>query len=215
MATNSYYSLLGISSNATTEQVRTRFLELARTLHPDRFQGREKEEAEERFQQLTEAFNVLSNPMRRREHDEELARGEAKDSGPDLQQLVKVYMQRGVQAYREQNYSAAADNFQRAARTDPANGRAWYHIALACSHQDRWLSQAVSAIERACQLEAMNGKYLKLAGHLFEKAGKVAEAERYYTQALKWGGEDEAVQGALDRLQKSKKGKSSFFGKAT
>ena len=54
-----YYSKLGVSQNATTDQVRSRFLELAKKLHPDRFQGEEKEEAERNFQEITEAFNVL------------------------------------------------------------------------------------------------------------------------------------------------------------
>lgn len=208
---SSYYSILGIPQNATTEQVRSRFLELARTLHPDRFQGAEKEEAERNFQEITEAFNVLSNPSLRREHDQSLAQPEGEQSGPDPAQLVKVYMQRGVKSYREKNYSAAADNFQRATQAEPSNAKAWYHVALACSHQTRWTAQAMKAIERACELEPLNSRYAKFAGKLFEKGERFTEAQRYYTAALKWGGQDEEVKAALEGLEKKRKGRAGGF----
>ena len=211
----SYYTILGVPQNATSEQVRTKFLELAKKMHPDRFQGEEKVRAEATFQQITEAFNVLYNPSRRREHDEELARPDQEQQGPDLEQLFKVYMQRGVKAYREKNFSAAADNFNRAARTDPANAKAWYHVALACNHEQRWLMQAVSAIERACQLEPLNGKYAKLAGRLSERAGKPEEAERFYAAALKWDGPDQEVEEALNRIRKGRKGRGRLFGRSS
>lgn len=214
MATN-YYTILGVAQNATTDQVRARFLELAKQLHPDRFPGESKAKAEEDFQRITEAFNVLSNPMRRREHDQDLATPVAEQSGPDPDQLLKVYMQRGVKAYREKNFPAAADNFHRAAKTDPNSAKAWYHLGLACGQESRWRQQALAAFERACDLEPMNFRYTKAAGELFEKAGKVEEAARYYSLAVKWGGGDDDIREALERLRKTnKKGLSGFFGKA-
>jgi curved DNA-binding protein CbpA len=214
MATN-YYSVLGISQNATTEQVRSRFLDLARTLHPDRYQGEEKEKAEARFQEITEAFNILSNPVRRRDHDQELARPQGDDQeGPDQGQLARLYMQRGVKSYREKNFSAAADNFHRAAQAEPTNAKTWYHLALACSQENRWIQQALAAVQRACDLEPMNFRYAKFAGRLFEENGQVVEAEKYYSQALKWGGDDPDIQQALQQLSnKGRKGLSGIFRK--
>jgi len=211
----SYYTILGVPQNATSDQIRSKFLDLAKKMHPDRFQGEEKNRAEGTFQQITEAFNVLSNSSRRREHDEDLARPEKEQSGPDLEQLFKIYMQRGVKAFRENNFSAAADNFNRAARTEPANAKAWYHVALACSNEQRWLMQAVSAIERACELESMNGKYSKLAGRLCERAGKLEEAERFYASALQWAGQDPEVEESLNRIRKGPKGRGGLFGKSS
>jgi len=210
---DNYYSILGVPQNATTDQVRSRFLQLAQKLHPDRFQGEGKEEAERNFQEITEAFNVLSNPTRRRVYDQELTQQPAMEqSGPDPEQLVKVYMQRGVKSYRDKQYSAAADNFHRAAQADPSNPKAWYHVALACSHQERWNQQAMLAIEKACELEPMNARYAKFAGRIFEKGGKPEQAEQFYSKALRWGGEDEEIRTALDGLsQKRKKGRSGFF----
>ena len=72
-----YYSILGVSSSATDTEIRGRFHELVRTRHPDRSTGADKDRAEVEFQKITEAFNVLSDPERRRAHDFQLARPDA------------------------------------------------------------------------------------------------------------------------------------------
>ncbi len=211
----SYYTILGVPQNATSEQVRTKFLDLAKKMHPDRFQGDEKTRAEETFQQITEAFNVLRDASRRREHDEDLARPEQEQQVSELEQLFKIHMQRGVKDFREKNYSAAADNFNRATRADPTNAKAWYHVALACSNEQRWKMEAVSAIDRACKLEPMNGKYAKLAGRLNERAGKLEEAERFYAAALEWAGPDPEIEEALSQIRKGRKGRGRLFGRSS
>ncbi|HEY4588113.1 MAG TPA: DnaJ domain-containing protein, partial [Thermoanaerobaculia bacterium] len=63
-----FYTVLAVPRNATEDQIRQRFRELARTRHPDRFQGGEKARAEKEFQEITQAFNVLVDPERRRRH---------------------------------------------------------------------------------------------------------------------------------------------------
>lgn len=105
-----FYAVLALPRNATEDQIRQRFREMARLRHPDRFQGAEKEKAEVEFQEITQAFNTLSDPERRRMHDTELVRP-TNDSDP--RQLCRVYMQRGVKAYKEKGWLEAADNLDR------------------------------------------------------------------------------------------------------
>lgn len=208
----SYYDLLALPQNATSEQIRSRFRELVRKRHPDRFQGAEKERAERDFQDITAAFNVLSNPELRRQHDLELARPQVQRQGADPSQLARVYLQRGVKAYKEGNYLQAAESFDRATQAQPDNAKAWHHLALTCSRQRRWLSRATSAIAQACELQPMNADYLKLAGRIFESAGMTLRAEQYYDESLKWGGDDPEVERRLAELRKGgKKGKAGFF----
>jgi curved DNA-binding protein CbpA len=219
MAKN-YYGALGVPQTATGEEIRRRFRQLAVEKHPDRFRGEEKRRAEEEFQGLTEAFNVLADADRRRVHDQELRQGgraarPTAGPGEDRRETVKALLARGVQAYREGNFLAAAESFDRATREDPASAQGWYNLALACSRQERFLSRAAAAAERACELEPMKPSYLKLAGRLFSKTGKAARAERYYQEALTWGGEDAEVERALQELRSAQKGRRGFFGKVT
>ena len=64
-----FYAVLAVPRNATEDQIRQRFRELARARHPDRFRGAEKEKAEKDFQEITQAFNVLVDADQRRWHD--------------------------------------------------------------------------------------------------------------------------------------------------
>jgi curved DNA-binding protein CbpA len=209
-----YYALLGVQRNATSDQVRARFRELARLQHPDRFRGEKKAAAELEFQSLTEAFNVLSDPERRRQHDNEIGRSGGTAQPNDTSQLARAYLQRGIKAYREESFLDAADNFDRATKVDARNAQAWHHLALVCSRESRWQGKALAAVVRACELDPMNASYLKLAGRIHQGAGMAARAEEYYNQALTWGGEDPAVRLALEELAKlAKKGRSGIFGK--
>lgn len=211
-----YYAILGVGRNATAPEIRDHFRNLARSRHPDRFKGEEKARAEEEFQNLTEAFNVLADPERRRLHDLDLVRPDlqARNPSEDGAQLAKVFVQRGIKAYREQKYVEAADSFDRATKADPDNAQAWHHLALACSHYHRFQARGLSAIVKACELQKMNPGYLKLAGKLFAAAGMTARAERYYNEALTWGGEDPAVRQALEELTKAQRRGAGLFGKA-
>ncbi|MBW8875365.1 MAG: DnaJ domain-containing protein [Acidobacteria bacterium] len=197
-----FYAVLALPRNASEDQIRQRFRELARARHPDRFKGQEKVRAEKEFQDITEAFNALVDPERRRRHDVDLVRPE-EQGGSDPRQLFRVYLQRGVKAYKEKNYLEAASNFDLATQADARNAQAWHHLAQACSQNKSWLPRAVAAIERACALEPMNGSYLKQAGRIFALAGQADEAVQYYRKALQWGDDDPVVRQALEELTRA------------
>ncbi len=200
MAKN-YYDILGLPRNATTRQVQDRFRTLARELHPDRFRGEEKPEAEARFQEITQAFNMLHDPGRRREHDLDLARPDG--SKEDTSEAARVYLQRGIKAFREKQYPQAAENFDRATRENPESAQSWHYLALACRGKRQWLPRAREAILKACDIDPMNAVYLRLAGEIFADSGMNRRAQIFYQKALTWGGDDPAIRSALDQLQRS------------
>ncbi|REJ84415.1 MAG: hypothetical protein DWQ36_09470 [Acidobacteria bacterium] len=200
-----YYAVLSLSQSATQEQIRLRFLELARSRHPDLFRGEEKLRAENDFQDITEAFNVLSNPERRRRHDIEVTTPTpATATAMSPKQTARSFMQRGTRAYRERRYAEAVREFERACAVDTENATAWYNLALAASREPSLRSKALSSAARATELDRMNVTYHKLAGKLFVEAGMPLRAERYYRRALQWAREDEEILTALERLKRSK-----------
>ena len=62
-----YYEVLGVRRDADENQIKKSFRRLARELHPDQNQG--DPETEERFKELAEAYEVLSDSGKRRLYD--------------------------------------------------------------------------------------------------------------------------------------------------
>jgi molecular chaperone DnaJ len=63
-----YYKALGVAKDASQADIKKTYRKLARELHPDKNPGDAKAEA--RFKEVSEAYDVLSDPAKRKEYDE-------------------------------------------------------------------------------------------------------------------------------------------------
>src|SRR5256886_5903078 len=63
-----YYKTLGVGRTASDEEIRKAFRKLARQYHPD--VAKDKKSAEEKFKEINEAYEVLSDPEKRKRYDE-------------------------------------------------------------------------------------------------------------------------------------------------
>ena len=63
-----FYAVLGVSKDATADEIKKKYRKLARELHPDKNPG--DKAAESRFKEVSEAYDVLSDDAKRKEYDE-------------------------------------------------------------------------------------------------------------------------------------------------
>lgn len=68
MAKRDYYEVLGVSKTATPAELKSAYRKLAIKYHPDKNPG--DKEAEEKFKEAAEAYDVLSNPDKRARYDQ-------------------------------------------------------------------------------------------------------------------------------------------------
>jgi curved DNA-binding protein len=66
MEYHDYYQSLGVGRNASPEEIRKAYRKLAMKYHPDRNRGKD---AEEKFKEINEAYEVLSDPQKRARYD--------------------------------------------------------------------------------------------------------------------------------------------------
>ena len=67
MAKRDYYEVLGVSKNATESEIKAAYRKLAIKYHPDR--NPDNAEAEEKFKEAAEAYDVLHDSQKRQQYD--------------------------------------------------------------------------------------------------------------------------------------------------
>ena len=78
-----YYKILGVSKDASQDEIKKSFRKLSLKFHPDRNPGNKK--AEEKFKEIAEAYEVLSDPKKKEEYDNPHSEFDFKMSGgPDF-----------------------------------------------------------------------------------------------------------------------------------
>ena len=149
------YDTLGVERDATDQQIRAAFRRLALQYHPDKYTGQERVDAEERFQSITEAFNVLSRPSSRDKYDVEISKG-THEQKMDPKEISRRLAAKGSQCMREGSVAEALEHLKAAIDHDDENGRAHYFYALALGRVPNQARDALRHMEKASSLEPLH-----------------------------------------------------------
>jgi DnaJ-class molecular chaperone len=68
MSKRDYYDILGISKSAPDEEIKRAYKRLAKEYHPD--VAKDKAQATEKFKEINEAYQILSDPQKRKQYDQ-------------------------------------------------------------------------------------------------------------------------------------------------
>jgi molecular chaperone DnaJ len=124
-AAQDYYDILGVSRSATDKEIRQSYKRLARKYHPDVNPGDKAVEA--RFKGITEAYNVLSDPDKRKQYDQfgrayQHAQQSGQWQGGDFDDFLRTVMAGGGGAvtFGGSFRDIFGDLFGRAGRPTPA-----------------------------------------------------------------------------------------------
>ena len=151
------YSVLGISQNATDEEVKKAYRELARKYHPDNYQNNPLADlAEEKMKEVNEAYDTITK-MRA-------------GGGSYQRQPSGGYSG----SYGQQNYSAGNASYMRIRQLinvgnldaaeqmlyeiTPKNGE-WYFLSGSIAYRKGWLDEAMQNFNMAVQLDPNNMEY--------------------------------------------------------
>src|SRR5438105_4763703 len=92
MADKDLYEILGVSKTATEDEVRAAYRKLARKHHPDVNPG--KKAAEAQFKEISAAYEVLSDPEKRKLYDEFGQEGLRGGFDPDQARAYRTWQDR-------------------------------------------------------------------------------------------------------------------------
>lgn len=178
------YDTLGVERDAPDQDIRKAFRRLALKYHPDRFAGEQRADAEERFQGITEAFNVLSHPESREKYDKDISQGTNVKS-MDAKEISRRLAGKGAQLMREGKMAEAVECLKTAVDHDDDNARAHYFYAQVIARISGKERDALRHVEKAVSLESGNATMKAEAAALSMTAGMKTRALRHAQQALR------------------------------
>src|SRR6266516_3076803 len=100
MAEKDYYDILGVKKNASDEELKKAYRNLAKKYHPDKNKG--NKEAENKFKEISEAYAVLSDKEKRQQYDRLGREAFSGAGGPfgaggfDFQQFAEQFARAGA-----------------------------------------------------------------------------------------------------------------------
>lgn len=115
MQDHNYYKILKVSRNASTEEIKEAYRRLAREYHPDLHPGNPA--AEERFKEICQAYEVLSDTVQRSEYDQGLE--PMKSQERKREKSPQDFYVRAVAKALDKNYQGAVEDYTQAIELNP------------------------------------------------------------------------------------------------
>lgn len=204
-----YYSILGITKNATAGEIKRVYLGLVQKYHPDRFaEGKEKEEAHQVFSRITAAYRTLSDEKLRAKYDESLTkRTTDADEAREIQ--ARNLFNRALE-HLNKGEPWPALNLLRTAYSHDMRPLYLSYLGLAQVYTKRNQADGFKKLQHALKKELFNPTMHYNLGLAQEFAGNKEEALRSYKQTITWDPKHKRAKLAVMKLSSSKKG---FFSK--
>ncbi len=147
-----YYEILGLKFGASQVEIEKAFKRMVREFHPDRYKKDGDEayrKAVERFTLINEAYNVLSDPERRKKYDEMLKSGtfippQIKAKKIQARNAFKM----GMEVFNKGEYSKAGMYFKSALALDPSFNQARAYLAISYVRSGRKKEEVLQILKR-------------------------------------------------------------------
>ncbi len=175
--TRTYYEILGLPRDATLAQIRRRYRQLVRRYHPD--VAPDKSTAHKLFLQIREAYEGLSDPVRRRAYDATLTMDRTRPP---------------AEGHRPTSAPGRA-------RTQRAVSPIAKHIRDArWSFIQRRLNEAVGHCRAVLDIDPRNAAAFAILGDVSRAQGKTDMAIKYYSHAVQYDPSDRDTERKLDKM---------------
>ena len=155
------YSVLGISSNASDEEVKKAYRELARKYHPDNYQNNPLADlAEEKMKEINEAYDTITKQRAGGGHRQQPGGYSGGYSGGYQQQQQRSYTSNPTYArIRTLINSGDLGTAERLLQETPTKDGEWYFLSGSIAYRKGWLDEAMQNYSLAVQMDPGNMEY--------------------------------------------------------
>lgn len=216
MTEKNFYEVLQVRKDATLVEIRKAYYKLVKQLHPDKkgYRMGTKEE-EELFVQITEAYQVLREPNKRRIYDRELLRenepvdDSSSRSQASVNKAAETYFKNAVFRYKKGDIRQSLQLFEAALHLDRENPKYLSYYGLALSHSSSTIYKAREYCEKALEMEFYQPSFYTNLGIVYFNARLYSRAKKQLETALKWDTENKRASEYMQKINKIEKSRSS------
>ncbi|MGI6279479.1 MAG: J domain-containing protein [Acutalibacteraceae bacterium] len=165
------YSVLGVSRDATEEEIKNAYRELARKYHPDNYAGNPLSDlAAEKMKEINEAYDAIINNKRGKKssyYDAGYSGNSAASSFPE----VRVLINQG----RLEQAQEVLDGVPLSSRNAE-----WYFLNGTVLYRRGWFEQAYASFANACRMDPSNPEYRNALNNAQRQSGAGYNPYRSY-----------------------------------
>ncbi len=149
------YEVLGIGKNATDDEVKNAYRELARKYHPDNYENNPLADlAEDKMKEINEAYDsIMASRSRRKKQNTDSNYSSANSSFPDVRSLIA---------------SGRLEEAQEILDGVPVSQRdaEWYFLNGTVLYRRGWFDAAFTSLSTACRMDPGNAEYRQALNHV-------------------------------------------------
>jgi curved DNA-binding protein CbpA len=187
LASRNHYQVLNVPNNASEDDIKKAYFQLARRFHPDRFERTALEQyrgpIEEVFDAITNAYRTLSNRDLRRSYDAGGA-GARGDEPQDAMKTADIKFRQGKTLYGQERYDEAVGLLEEAVRIRKNKGDYFLLLAMAEAKIPSYTKKAEEDFLKAISLEPWNPEGYIGLGFLYKNEGLLTKAGKQFQKAL-------------------------------
>ncbi len=193
-----YFEILGVKQDASKEEIKKVYFQLAKKYHPDRyFEDAEteiKKTTEEIFRMISRAYDVLIHDKERKKYEKFLRTGKTEEeTSREVENIVnaEIQFQKGEVFLKKRNYDSALKAFNQAIEMNPKEGEYYIYLGWTLfkkSHpgQKSGIKKAEEYIRKGISINPQVSNAYVFLGSISKLEGREAEAEKQFRKALEY-----------------------------
>ena len=172
---NDPYSILGINKNATDEEVKNAYRNLAKKYHPDNYSDNPLSDlAEEKMEEINAAYDKIMNERKRRTNNKHNSYNTHTDF-PEIRSLIN------------QNLLEQAQEKLDAVPVENRNAE-WYFLNGSVLYKRGWIDNAYTCFSTACRMEPQNPEYREAFNRINHSRNSFVNNGNPYRSSSNMGG---------------------------
>ena len=180
------YRILGVTYDATDDDIKKAYRMLSRKYHPDaNINNPNKAQAEEKFKQVQEAYNIIMNQRQNKSNGYGYSYSNRASGAPEGDSAVDVEL-RAAANYIRSGYYREAENALSSIDTGMRNGT-WYYLSAVCAMGRGESDSAKNYINQAVAIEPGNFQFRQLQRQIDMGMGMGPQNNWYETRGQSYG----------------------------